>query len=456
VGQLGGSLLSALLFTLQICKTASVTEMPWPVHPAAELFPLLNGAELTELVDDIRSNGLIEPVWLYDDPERGTVLLDGRNRVRACHLAGTAVDTRQYRGDDPIGFSIAQNLKRRHLTTGQKAAVAYAAEPLYAAEAERRRIEAVVDANRRRAHEPCEADLPHMDKLDADTFKTEQTADPQSSAPRFDKPPRAPQSRDQAAKSSGASGRAVAQYKRVAQHAPDLAEKVQSGAMALDRAERIIRDREAEERKVAQARAEAEAQPDPYTVDIRHGDFREVLADVDDASVHAIITDPPYPFEYLPLLADLAAWADKVLTPDGVLAVLIGQTHLPEVFRLLDGGRPYRWTCAYLTSGPGYVSHPRRVQSSWKPLLLYGGGPRVSDVLRSEGSDANAKALHRWGQDYSAFHTLIERLTERGQTVADPFMGAGTTLLAAHALGRHVIGCDVDAEAVRTSRERVA
>ena len=44
------------------------------------------------------------------------------------------------------------------------------------------------------------------------------------------------------------SGRAVSQYKRVAATAPDLAEKVKSGAMPLDRAERIIRDREAEAR----------------------------------------------------------------------------------------------------------------------------------------------------------------------------------------------------------------
>ena len=70
-------------------------------------------------------------------------------------------------------------------------------------------------------------------------------------------------------------------------------------------------------------------------------------------------------------------------------------------------------------------------------------------------SDANAKALHRWGQDYNAFHTLIERLTTRGQTVADPFMGSGTTLLAAHALGRHTVGADTDPDAVATSRERL-
>jgi methylase of polypeptide subunit release factors len=168
--------------------------------------------------------------------------------------------------------------------------------------------------------------------------------------------------------------------------------------------------------------------------------------------VHAIITDPPYPAEFLPLLADLGALADRVLATDGVLAVLIGQTHLPEVYRLLSETRPYRWTGAYMTPGAGYASHARRVQSNWKPVLFYGGGPRFADVFTSAGD--GGKEHHFWGQDYTAFSTMVERLTEPGQTVLDPFMGAGTTLLAAHHLGRHVIGCDIDQDHVDTASKR--
>jgi 16S rRNA G966 N2-methylase RsmD len=227
-----------------------------------------------------------------------------------------------------------------------------------------------------------------------------------------------------------------------------------SKKLSADRLARIQRDREAEQRRVDQARAEAASTPVETTVDIRHGDFREVLADL--ANVDAIITDPPYPKQYLPLLGALADWADKALAQDGVLAVLMGQTYLPEVYRLLDGRRPYRWTACYLTPGNAYASHSARVHSNWKPLIVYGGGPRFADVIRSDGQDADAKNNHRWGQDYGAFHIIIERLTERGQTVVDPFAGSGTTLLAAHALGRHAIGCDIDAHAIATARERVA
>jgi hypothetical protein len=61
----------------------------------------------------------------------------------------------------------------------------------------------------------------------------------------------------------------------------------------------------------------------------------EVLADLE--GIDAIITDPPYGAEYLPLLDDLAAWADKVLAPDGVLLVMFGQHHLEEAMRRLSG-----------------------------------------------------------------------------------------------------------------------
>jgi ParB-like chromosome segregation protein Spo0J len=397
---------------------------PLPVHPAAELFPLLAGPELDELADDIAANGLHEPIWLYDDPERGTVLLDGRNRLAACELADVEVVTRTYDGDDPVGFSLSQNLKRRHLTPGQRAMLALAVEPLYAAEAKARQG----------ARTDLDEDIP---------------ADP----PECSKPA-VRESRERAGKAVGAAGRNVSTAKRITKDAPDLAEKVRSGDLALDRAERIVRDRESEAKRVAEARAQAASAPVLARVDLRHGDFREVLADLRD--VDAIITDPPYPAEYLPLLSDLAVWADEVLAPDGVLVILFGQTYLPEVYRRLEGGRPYRWTGAYLTPGAGYVSMARHVQSNWKPLLVYGGGPRFADTLSTEGSDANAKSLHKWGQDYAAFHTLIERFTKPGQTVCDPFAGSGTTLLAAKALGRHAIGAELDEEHIRTAQERVA
>jgi adenine-specific DNA-methyltransferase len=219
---------------------------------------------------------------------------------------------------------------------------------------------------------------------------------------------------------------------------PTLPSGQQAGRLVAAREERKARDQAANEAQLALV---AEG---PGSIEMYHGDFRAVLADLDN--IDAIITDPPYTREALPLLRDLAAFADRALKPDGVLAVLYGQTWLPDAMAQMTGFRPYRWTACYLTEGAGYVSQARRTQSNWKPILIYGGGPRFGDLFRSVGG-VEGHLRHPWGQDYEAFKSLIAALTAPEATVVDPFAGGGTTLIAAKALGRHAVGAEINDEA---------
>jgi hypothetical protein len=87
-----------------------------PFHPLAALFQLTGGAAYAALVEDIRAHGLNRPVVLYQD-----MILDGRNRYRACIDADVPVRTIPYDGDDPFAFVRSENLLRRHSNESQRA-----------------------------------------------------------------------------------------------------------------------------------------------------------------------------------------------------------------------------------------------------------------------------------------------------------------------------------------------
>ena len=90
-------------------------------HPASELFPLMEGSDYSALVEDIRSNGLREAIWLHPDGS----ILDGRNRYRACGDAEIEPEYRTWDGSGTaVGFVLSLNLHRRQLTASQRAMVA--------------------------------------------------------------------------------------------------------------------------------------------------------------------------------------------------------------------------------------------------------------------------------------------------------------------------------------------
>lgn len=186
----------------------------WVAHPAADLFPMAQADELDGLTADIAEHGLVESIWTADDG----VVLDGRNRLVACHRLGLTPTVKRYRGDDPITFAVSLNLHRRHLTVGQQSVLGLELEQLFAEEARKKQAEAGGDKSK--TDKTLVADRPQA--VDGE---------------------RAPTARDRAAAAVGISGRSLGRTKRIAEKAPDLIPEIKAGTLAPDRAEKILKDR---------------------------------------------------------------------------------------------------------------------------------------------------------------------------------------------------------------------
>lgn len=174
-------------------------------------------------------------------------------------------------------------------------------------------------------------------------------------------------------------------------------------------------------------------------------------------SVDLILTDPPYPGEFLWTWGELAKFAARVLKPGGSVLAMSGQTYLPRVIASLDEHLDYRWTLAYAHGLPTSI-WPLKLGSRWKPLLWYSKGPLTPlRKITTDRIDAGPrdKRFHKWGQDLLTFDLLVRRFSHRGDLICDPFLGGGTTALAARVNGRRFAGCDVDEEAIRLTLTRL-
>src|SRR6266436_2449775 len=99
--------------------------MEYQVHAFASLFPMMPQAEFKKLKADMEKNGQIEPIVLFND-FGVDILLDGRNRLKACNELGIQCDTRYWmssEGNSPEEFIFSKNFHRRHLTADQRIAL---------------------------------------------------------------------------------------------------------------------------------------------------------------------------------------------------------------------------------------------------------------------------------------------------------------------------------------------
>lgn len=187
-------------------------------------------------------------------------------------------------------------------------------------------------------------------------------------------------------------------------------------------------------------------------VTIYHGDALEIMPSL---TFDSVLTDAPYGvgLEYDTYEDDtegldaIVAALTPVLTNGGTHAVFSG------VGNLHRWPQP-RWTLCWVE--PAGNRTGRWGFSTWQPVLAYGPDPflatgrgRRPDSFRTRATSATnlreqeGTADHPCPKPLAVMRWAIERITLERSTVFDPFMGSGTTLVAAKSHGRKAIGCDL-------------
>ena len=237
-----------------------------------------------------------------------------------------------------------------------------------------------------------------------------------------------------------------------AQSLTDLPEKtfkdVKSGKKTLTDAKKAVKKEQVDHDRAKLAEyAESVAPSERWAV--HHADVCDWESSV---QYDFIITDPPYPKEFLPLYGVLAERSVSWLKPGGLLVVMCGQSYVNEIYNMLSESLNYYWTGAYLTPGQPTPLRNRNVNTTWKPLLIFSNGEYkgkiFGDVFKSDGND---KSFHKWGQSISGMSSIVAGICLAGQSILDPFCGAGTTGIATLKHSCFFDGIDSDPENVKIS-----
>lgn len=225
---------------------------------------------------------------------------------------------------------------------------------------------------------------------------------------------------------------------------------------------------------------------------IEREDFARFLTSLTAGSVDLVLTDPPYTIsretgfkkvgrnsvERFAVSMDFGRWDHaqidlnklakcmlRALRTGGTAIVWYDVWKITELAQALEKAgfkmlRLFIWEKTNpvpLNARSTYLSNSREIAI----CAVKGGKPTFnsyynSGVLKEPIPRHNGHRVHPTQKPLDLFSKLIKVHSNKGDLVVDPFLGGGTTAVAALQQGRKFQGCDINLKYVRASKKRVA
>lgn len=386
-----------------------------------DLIPPLTKEEFKQLENNCMSEGIREKILTWNG-----FIIDGHNRFEIATRwdLDYKTESKHFDNEEAVKeWMILNQFGRRNLSNYQRSVLALELEDVFSKKAKEKQKEAGGAVRQK------------SDKAVIDTKK-------------------------ELSKVASVSHDTITKVKKIQERAPEeVKAKLRTGEVSINAAYKEIKKEEKKAEKENERDRLAEiGKNKKIEIDLRLGDFEEVFKDIPDGSIDCIITDPPYPKEFIEVWSKLSRFAKRVLKPNGFCISYSGQMHLPEVMKRMGENLDYYWSFALMHTGSRQLINGRSLFCGWKPILVYQNGfsklkKPFDDFINGSGME---KTHHRWQQSEMELKHLIDNFTVEGDTILEPFAGSGTTILAALKNNRNVIGAEIDEKSFYIAKQRIS
>jgi DNA modification methylase/ParB-like chromosome segregation protein Spo0J len=408
------------------------------------LIPPLSNEEFKQLERNILEEGIREPLITWNG-----ILIDGHNRYRIAQEHDMNYETleKEFENINRVKeWMIHNQFGRRNLSNYQRSVLALQLEDVFREKAKESKSEKI-------------------------SYYRQTGEIVQNSAP-------SEKTRQEIAKIANVSHDTIAKVKKIeATATPEVKARLNTGTMSINEAYKEIKKEENEQLKTQKAIEIIEKVYENNT-NIYNGDCIEYIKTIKDKSIDCLITDPPYGVDIqfgaydnqlsrkiendgniedaLLLLDEMLLNVKSKLKDDAHIYIFCNWKIYPQFNQIISKHFQIKNLIIWDKLFMGMGDLKGNYSSSYEMIVFAGGNReflnRPKNIIQCRFSD---ERFHNTQKPVELIKQLIENSTNVNETIFDPFLGSGSTVVAAKEMKRNFIGCEIDEQNYKITLKRL-